>query len=72
MNYITNLNTRCRGKLFVPKEDKMSAQLTILHNEEPRFIQVTRRLCWIGHVTRKETTRNTHRISIGKAFRKWR
>jgi hypothetical protein len=66
-------------RIFGPKRDEVTGDWRKLHNEElhnlnssPSIIRVikSRRMRWVGHVTRIGEKRNAYRILVGRAERK--
>jgi hypothetical protein len=66
---------RVLGRIFGPKEDKVTGEWRRLHNEElndlyssPNIVQVikSRRMRWAGHVARMGEKRGAYRILVGR------
>jgi hypothetical protein len=62
-------------RIFGPKRDEVVGGLRKLHNEElhdlnftPSIIRIikSRRIMWVGHVTRMGEKRNAYRLLVGK------
>ena len=74
---------RVLRRIFGPKRDGVTGEWRKLHNEElkdlyssPSIVRVikSRRMRWVGHVTRMEEGRGVHKVLMGKADGKnhWR
>jgi hypothetical protein len=70
---------RVLGGIFGPKRDEVIGGWRKLHNEELHNLYCSqsiirmiksRRMRWVGHVTRMEKKRNAYRILVGKPERK--
>jgi len=89
MNLVCGMLGACRGqvhlqqqpgnrvlrRIFGPKRDEVTRELSKLHNEElndlysslniVRVIK-SRRMRWVGHVTRMGERRSVYRVLVGK------
>jgi hypothetical protein len=66
---------RVLRRVFGPKRDEVTGEWKKLHNEElndryslPNIVRVvkSRRMGWVGHVTRMAVERGVHRVLVGK------
>jgi hypothetical protein len=66
---------RVLRRVFGPKRDEVTGEWRKLHNEElsdlyslPNIVRVvkSRRMRWVGHVTRMGEGRGVHRVLVGK------
>jgi hypothetical protein len=66
---------RVLRRIFEPKRDEVTRELSKLHNEKlndlyssPNIVWVikSRRMRWVGHVTRMGERRGIYRVSVGK------
>jgi hypothetical protein len=66
---------RVLRRIFGPNRDEVTGEWRKLHNEKlcdlysmPRIIRIikSRRMRWVGHVSRMGEKRNTHRLMVGK------
>ena len=62
-------------RIFGPQRDEVTDEWRKLHNEElndlyssPNFVLVikSRRMRWVGHITRMEERRGVYRVLVGK------
>jgi hypothetical protein len=75
-NRLRVFENRVLRKIFGPKRDEVTGEWRKLHNEElrdlyssPSIIRIikSRRMRWVGHVSRMREKRNAYRLLVGKA-----